>query len=385
MWLTPPAGDAGRHRARAAVQLDLGLRHGVGDQSAFPTSRTWDESQKDRSTVSGLGFRHELGRVMTEIGYTYSSGRTSVTYDYNAAALGVNATQVALADSGFPDLVFQQHLAEANATVPIVKGWSLRVLYRYERAEIRDWHYDGIEQNTMPANNSAYLDFGPQKYKVHFFGVLFRTSCDSALKEGRGGLEPASLKLKPALRLGLLPCGDSSTFVGDEPGSGFVGALGTGHSARRACCLPHLSWAGSGSRGTASRSAGDPEGERAARRVPCQATARVQGRQAQERSDGANAREDQRAAAPGTGRAPRQSGTGAARRAELRGGRTRSRVRQGTRPCRRVSAAIYPTAWAPAIRAWPAAAACRKQQLMNFKQGARTNDRARVCAASPAT
>jgi len=140
----------------------------------FPTSRTWDESQKDHSTVSGLGFRHELGRTMTEFGYTYSHGRTSVTYDYNAAALGVNATQVALADSGFPDLVFQQHLAEASAVVPIVKGWSLRVLYRYERAEIRDWHYDGIDQNTMPANNSAYLDFGPQKYKVHFFAVLFR-------------------------------------------------------------------------------------------------------------------------------------------------------------------------------------------------------------------
>ena len=58
--------------------------------------------------------------------------------------------------------------------MPIVKRWSLRVLYRYERAELRDWHYDGIEQNTMPANNAAYLDFGPQRYKVHFFGVLFR-------------------------------------------------------------------------------------------------------------------------------------------------------------------------------------------------------------------
>jgi hypothetical protein len=140
----------------------------------FPISRTWDESQKDRNTVSGVGFRYELGRVMTEIGYTYSNGRTSVTYEYKAAALGVNATQVGLAGSGYPDLVFQQHLAEASAVVPIVRAWSLRVLYRYERAELRDWHYDGIEQNTMPANNAAYLDFGPQNYKVHFFGVLFR-------------------------------------------------------------------------------------------------------------------------------------------------------------------------------------------------------------------
>ena len=26
----------------------------------------------------------------------------------------------------------------------------------------------------MPANNGAYLDFGPQGYKVHLFGALVR-------------------------------------------------------------------------------------------------------------------------------------------------------------------------------------------------------------------
>jgi hypothetical protein len=26
----------------------------------------------------------------------------------------------------------------------------------------------------MPANNGAYLDFGPQDYKVHLFGAFFR-------------------------------------------------------------------------------------------------------------------------------------------------------------------------------------------------------------------
>jgi hypothetical protein len=81
---------------------------------------------------------------------------------------------VALAGSGFSDLDFEQNVAEASAVVPLVRRLSLRLLYRYESAEIRDWHYDGIDQNTMPANNGAYLDFGPQKYNVNFFGVLFR-------------------------------------------------------------------------------------------------------------------------------------------------------------------------------------------------------------------
>ena len=43
-----------------------------------------------------------------------------------------------------------------------------------EDARIRDWHYDGVSVNPMPANNGAYLDFGPQDYKVHLFGALFR-------------------------------------------------------------------------------------------------------------------------------------------------------------------------------------------------------------------
>ena len=140
----------------------------------FPTSRAWDASQKDRNTVTGVGFHYELGRVMSDVGYTYSSGRTKVGYGYNAAALGMNAVQVALAGDGWDDLLFVQNSAEANAVVPLHKRLSLRLLYRFEHGRIRDWHYDGVSGNPMPANNGAYLDFGPQGYKVHLFGALFR-------------------------------------------------------------------------------------------------------------------------------------------------------------------------------------------------------------------
>jgi hypothetical protein len=111
---------------------------------------------------------------MSDVGYTYSSGRTKIGYGYNAAALGLNAVQVALAGNGYSDLVFVQNVVEANAVAPLYKRLSLRLLYRFEDARIRDWHYDGISVNPMPANNGAYLDFGPQDYKVHLFGVLFR-------------------------------------------------------------------------------------------------------------------------------------------------------------------------------------------------------------------
>jgi hypothetical protein len=140
----------------------------------FPISRTWDVSQKDHNGAGGLGFRYELGRVMTEVAYTYTKGRTGVTYEYDPTALGINATQAALAGNGFSDLLFEQHICEATAVVPIAPRLSLRLLYWYERGKIHDWHYDGIDVNPMPANNGAYLDVGAQSYKTHWFGALFR-------------------------------------------------------------------------------------------------------------------------------------------------------------------------------------------------------------------
>ena len=126
------------------------------------------------TTSPGLGIHYEMGKVLSDVAYTYINGRTKIGYGYNPAALGLNATQVALAGDGWSDLVFIQNIVEANATVPIRKRLSLRLIYRYEDDQLRDWHYDGISVNPMPANNGAYLDFGPQDYKVHLFGAFFR-------------------------------------------------------------------------------------------------------------------------------------------------------------------------------------------------------------------
>jgi len=60
----------------------------------------------------------------------------------------------------------------ANAVVPLYKRLSLRLLYRFEDAKIRDWHYDGVSVNPMPANNTVYLDGGPQDYHATVVGIL---------------------------------------------------------------------------------------------------------------------------------------------------------------------------------------------------------------------
>ena len=172
---TPPAGTTlvGTERVLAS---NWNTVCGMSSPTSplFTTSRTWTTAQKDHNNMGGLGFRYELGPVLAEVNYMRSNGRTSVTYEYDATVLGLNAAQVGLAGDGYPDLVFKQDVADVSAVVPIARRLSLRLLYRYERADLRDWHYEGIDVNAMPANNSAYLDVGDASYKTHFFGAFFR-------------------------------------------------------------------------------------------------------------------------------------------------------------------------------------------------------------------
>jgi hypothetical protein len=49
----------------------------------------------------------------------------------------------------------------------------MRFVVRYETGKVRDWHYEGIAANPMPANNAVYLDAGPQDYRATAAGLLF--------------------------------------------------------------------------------------------------------------------------------------------------------------------------------------------------------------------
>ena len=68
-------------------------------------------------------------------------------------------------------------MLNASVAIPIRKHVSLNFLGRYESGRIRDWHYDGVAANPMPANNAVYLDAGPQEYyRAKLIGVLIRVT-----------------------------------------------------------------------------------------------------------------------------------------------------------------------------------------------------------------
>ena len=170
----PARSDGRRDPAGAGGELAIALRDGVGGQSALSNQPDLGRVSRGSQPCRRPGLSLRDGQSPDGPRIHLFEGPYKIGYGYNPAALGLNATQVTLAGDGWEDLVFVQNLVEANALVPLLRRLSLRLLYRFEDARIRDWHYNGVSVNPMPANNGAYLDFGPRDYKVHLFGALFR-------------------------------------------------------------------------------------------------------------------------------------------------------------------------------------------------------------------
>ena len=151
----------------------------------YPTSRTWNVAQKNKSDTLGLGFKFDFSsKTVLDVNYTYSSNRTKIGYNYSPYGLGLltsgaptaaQLTGVALAGNGFSDLVLTQNVVDASVLVPLTKESSVRVMGRVEVGRIRDWHYDGVAANPTPSNNmQTYLDAGPQNYRAYIIGVMYQ-------------------------------------------------------------------------------------------------------------------------------------------------------------------------------------------------------------------
>ena len=146
----------------------------AADSPLLPESRAWDVTSRDRSNVLGVGLKYDFGRVQLDASFTRMAGRTRIAYAYNAAALGLSSAQVALIGEALPDIVFTQNVLSATLLVPINRNVLLHLLLRHESGRIRDWHYDGLAEDPMPAANAAYLDAGPADYRATLVGVFFQ-------------------------------------------------------------------------------------------------------------------------------------------------------------------------------------------------------------------
>lgn len=139
----------------------------------YPLGNAWTVSSKDRNSVFGLGLQYDLTRFKIDIKYMFSDARSRISYQENsngATTIPLTPDQIG---TGFPDLTYRQHFAEADLIFPLRAKLASRFFYRYENTRIHDWHYDGLS-NDLLQQQRLYLDPGPQNYHANVLGVFIQ-------------------------------------------------------------------------------------------------------------------------------------------------------------------------------------------------------------------
>jgi len=146
----------------------------------FPLINEWSSNSVDRNHVLGVGLRQDIGKASLNVDYSYSTGRTRIDYVYTIGG-ALNAANAALAGSRMPDLATDVNYLDANLRIPLTPRLSARLIYRYQKEVIRDWHYTNLDATpvVLGANANAVptaviLDGGPQNFRVDWFGVMFQ-------------------------------------------------------------------------------------------------------------------------------------------------------------------------------------------------------------------
>src|SRR5262249_47024577 len=100
---------------------------------------------------------------------------------YNVGG-ALNAAAAAFAGSRMPDMATDTDYLDASFRFPFTDRLAARLVYRFQRERIRDWHYQRLDATPVVLGNNGtaalptaiMLDGGPQNFDVNWFGVMFQ-------------------------------------------------------------------------------------------------------------------------------------------------------------------------------------------------------------------
>ncbi len=147
----------------------------------FPLASAWTANSTDRNHVMGVGLKQEIGRASLNLDYSYSTGRTRIGYTYTVGG-ALSANNAAFAGSRFPDMATDFNYLDASLRYPLAERLSARLVYRFQRETIRDWHYQNLDGSPVvlaggganAAPTAVMLDGGPHSYQVNWYGIMFQ-------------------------------------------------------------------------------------------------------------------------------------------------------------------------------------------------------------------
>lgn len=144
----------------------------------YPLINEWTAASRDRNHVVGAGLKQDFGKVSLNVDYSFSMGRTRIDYTYTVGG-AINAANATRAGTRMPDLATDTSYLDASLRIPLTDRLSARLVYRYQKEAIRDWHFENVDQTPIvPGANAGalptalLLDGGPDDYRVNWYGVM---------------------------------------------------------------------------------------------------------------------------------------------------------------------------------------------------------------------
>lgn len=142
----------------------------LGGEVYTEAGRWWvDDTQKNQNY--GLTFSHDFGKAKLDAGWNHVRTRGLTDYRYNSvAALAWPDLAEADGEGSYAPMEYRVRTFNLGLRFALNERASLRVFDSYERGDIRDWHYDGLDENLV-IDHRVYLDAGQAGYSANLIGV----------------------------------------------------------------------------------------------------------------------------------------------------------------------------------------------------------------------
>jgi hypothetical protein len=139
--------------------------------SSYPVEGRWWNSDVEDDESAGIALGRTFGRARFDADWHRLDAGGRLRYRV--------ATPVAFAYFGdgfvegnaFAPMRYRLDALTLALTLPLADGVALRLFDRYERADVRDWHHDGLDVQRV-LDHRVYLDAGPAGYHVNLVGML---------------------------------------------------------------------------------------------------------------------------------------------------------------------------------------------------------------------
>ena len=155
---------------------DAGLRSSDDSPGGpvYPLGNQWSEDISESNHNLGAGLTFSFDKISMDLNYTYLLSDSEFSYEYASPAAFLNAFTTGEVGNGFPDQKFRHHFLEGNLRWQARDNLTLRLLYRFEREDLDDFHYQGLTEPLV--GDQIYLVTVPEDYSNHVIGLIFETS-----------------------------------------------------------------------------------------------------------------------------------------------------------------------------------------------------------------